>query len=105
MAQPVLASPPALLPLTEPSRESRFAYMALNMDYTLRAWNDLPSNPAIRLAHRIAEATLFPVILIAALESVFKNGLFLIANLGIAAANTAHHIFCHPAQTADGGLP
>ena len=84
MAQPIRTTP---CPPAEPLRERRFSYLTLNMKYTLYAWTDRSPHKWIQIAHKIAEITLFPFLLIAACEAIFKNGLFLLVNLGIGAAN------------------
>ncbi len=59
------------------------AYIPLNFDYTMRAWDHVAEEPWIQKAQVIAQIAVFPLLLIAACEAVFKNGLFLVANLGI----------------------
>jgi hypothetical protein len=78
---------------SEKAREDRLPYLSLNMRYTLAAWNGEPADRWVQTARRIAQIVLFPILIFAACEALFKNGLFVIANLGICLANSLYPLF------------
>ena len=94
MIRPIPSATANAAALSEPLQENRFSYLILNMHYTLDVWND-PSAKRIQSVHLVGSVALFPLALIAACEAVYKNGFFLLANLGIAAANKTYQIL-HP---------
>ncbi len=70
------------------SQTTRISYFKLNMDITRDVIaGKYSQNPHIATAQKVARAAVFPVLLIAILE-VIKNVGLVIANLGIAVANS-----------------
>ena len=84
---PAKSEPPQF---REPINGNRFFYLELNMHYTQRAWENRSEYRLIRLAQQIAHIALIPFIAIATFEVVVKNGLYLLINIGVAAANQIH---------------
>ena len=83
---------------TPTTKDPYFSYLVLNMKYTVWAWEGGRSTRVwVQIAHRIAQATVVPFLLLAACEGVGKNGLFLILNLGIFLANqiVPQKVFAH----------
>lgn len=79
-----------MTPAAQPS-----PYFTLNMDWTIDVLRATAENKWLRMTQKVALATLFPLLMIAAFEAVVKNGFFLVAKLGIAATTQSFSFLRH----------